>query len=92
MKRLHAIVEGRVQGVGFRAFVITRAHDLRLTGWVRNLSADAVEIVAEGEDVALARLELLLQKGPPLSRVDNVRNDYSTPTGEFTGFHVRSDA
>ena len=90
MKRLHAIVEGRVQGVGFRAFVLTRARDLQLTGWVRNRSDNEVEVVAEGEDIALARFELLLQKGPTLSRVDNIRSDYTPPTGEFSAFHVRN--
>lgn len=92
MKRLHTIADGRVQGVGYRAYVIAHARELQLSGWVRNLASDQVEVVAEGEDVALYHLEMLLEKGPPLSRVDNVQTEYEPPTGEFTNFHVRSNA
>lgn len=89
MKRLHAVVEGRVQGVYYRDFVRQHAHRLQLTGWVQNRPDGTVEILAEGEDVALTHLTLCLEKGSPLSRVDEVNTTYSTPTGEFTDFHVR---
>ncbi|MHB9131303.1 MAG: acylphosphatase [Armatimonadota bacterium] len=89
MKRLHAMVEGRVQGVGFRDFVCRHAHDLRLTGWVTNRSDGELEVVAEGEDTALAHLVWFLEKGPPAALVDEVRTSYSLSTGEFEDFHVR---
>lgn len=88
MKRLHAIVEGRVQGVYFRDFVCRRAEELGVTGWVRNVTDGTVEVLAEGENFAITRLVLALEKGPPHSRVDEVRTSYQLPTGEFADFHI----
>ena len=88
MKRMHAIVEGRVHGVGYRDYVRTQAKRLQVTGWVRNLPDDRVEVLAEGEDVAITHLELLLEKGPPLSRIDDVYPTYSAPNGEFSDFII----
>jgi acylphosphatase len=89
MKRLHAIVTGRVQGVYFRDFVQEQARRLQVTGWVRNTPDGAVEVVAEGEDVALSHLELLLEKGPPMARVEDVKATYSLPSGEYADFVIR---
>ncbi|HEY3416012.1 MAG TPA: acylphosphatase [Armatimonadota bacterium] len=89
MKRLHATVEGRVQGVGYRDYVRTQARNLHLRGWVRNLPNGNVEVMAEGEDVALQHLLLVLEKGPSMSRVDEIETSYGSPTGEFSDFHVR---
>jgi len=89
VKRLHAIVEGRVQGVNFRSFVTREARKLNLTGWVRNQADGTVEVLAEGEDVALTHLVLSLEKGTPMSRVDEVQTSYSQPTGEFSEFVIR---
>ncbi|HEX2949214.1 MAG TPA: acylphosphatase [Armatimonadota bacterium] len=89
MKRLHAIVKGRVQGVYFRDFVNTHAEQLHLTGWVQNLPDGTVEVTAEGEDAALSHLKLFLEKGSPMSRVDDVDATYSGPTGEYTAFEIR---
>jgi len=89
MKRLRATVEGRVQGVGYRDFVRTQARNLHLKGWVRNLPNGNVEVTAEGEDVALAHLVIMLEKGPSMSRIDDVQVAYSASTGEFSEFHVR---
>jgi acylphosphatase len=63
---LHAIVHGRVQGVGFRYFVLSHARSLRLVGTVRNLADGSVEVYAEGERAALAHLERDLRRGPPV--------------------------
>ena len=89
MRRLHAQVEGRVQGVGYSDYVQKRARELGLTGWVRNLDDGTVEVLAEGEDVALSRLALSLEKGPPLSRVDEVHSTYELPSGMFSAFIIR---
>ena len=89
MKRLHAIVTGRVQGVYYRDFVREQARRLQVTGWVRNMPDGAVEVVAEGEEVALSQLEMLLEKGPPSARVEEVEATSDMPTGEFTDFVIR---
>jgi acylphosphatase len=88
--RLTAIVEGRVQGVGFRAFVMDRATTLRLSGWVRNRWDGTVELVAEGERAALEKLLSAARRGPPSAFVSNVKSEWGEATGEFTRFSARS--
>ena len=63
-------IQGRVQGVGFRAFVCDRARELGLRGWVRNRADGSVEAAAAGPEAALDRLGPLLLQGPPRARVD----------------------
>ncbi len=89
-KRLHAVVQGRVQGVGFRYFVIERARDLQLVGFCRNLSNGDVEVVAEGEEGALEALVAALRQGPHMAHVERVRAVQLPATGEFTSFRVSS--
>jgi acylphosphatase len=66
------IVSGRVQGVGFRWFVMREATRLDLAGYVRNLPDGSVEVVAEGPPAGLASLESALRHGPPAARVQAV--------------------
>ena len=69
----HYLVQGRVQGVGFRWYVHREAAQLELRGWVRNTEAGAVEVVAAGPAKALEELEAALHKGSRGSRVDRVQ-------------------
>ena len=80
------LVSGRVQGVGFRYFTQDIARREGLTGLVRNLHDGRVEIVAEGEETAVDRLEAALRQGPPRSRVDQVEVDALAPTAGYVGF------
>ena len=73
--RLHVLVRGRVQGVGFRWFVREVGRDLGLAGWVRNRADGTVEVAAEGEPQMLERLRDMLREGPngaTVSAVDDV--------------------
>lgn len=88
--RLHAIVEGRVQGVGFRYFVQEVAEVLELTGWVRNRWDGSVEVMAEGERDRLEKLLGALRQGPRVSYVETVSPQWLPATGEFPRFSVRS--
>ncbi len=87
--RLHAFVSGRVQGVGFRYFVLREAQDLRLTGWVGNLHDGRVEVVAEGDHPALNQLLIKLRHGPVSSDVRDVDYAFSDARGDFSGFSPR---
>jgi acylphosphatase len=87
--QLYAIVEGRVQGVGFRYFVEENAVVLGLTGWVRNRWDGTVEVKAEGPRPALERLLAALQRGPRSAFVTNLKTDWLPATGEFASFRVR---
>ena len=66
------VVSGRVQGVGYRNWMICAARDLRLRGWVRTLNGSAVEIHATGEEEAMAVLIEACHQGPRLAQVDHV--------------------
>lgn len=87
--RLHAIVTGRVQGVGYRYFVLDVAQELALRGTVRNLRGGGVEVVAEGDRAALERLAAALRQGPPSARVTNVQLSWFEPSGHFAGFSIQ---
>jgi acylphosphatase len=87
-ERLHAIVEGRVQGVGFRYFVMTAAKELQLAGWVRNRFDGSVEVTAEGPRKELETLIFFLRKGPRSSFVSGVSTHWQQATHEFTRFDV----
>jgi acylphosphatase len=89
LARLHATVEGRVQGVGFRAFVEQSAEMLHLRGWVRNRWDGSVEVTAEGERQDLEKLLAALWRGPRASGVGDVHSEWLPATGEFTHFSVR---
>jgi acylphosphatase len=69
---LHFLVQGRVQGVGFRWFVHREASELSLSGWVRNTEDGDVEVVASGAPADLAELRVSLRKGPRGARVDRI--------------------
>ena len=88
MERLHAVVHGDVQGVGFRYFVQRKAEQLGLTGWVRNNDDGTVELVAEGEHDQLEQLKRVLLEGPRMSRVDRVETKWSSGTGGLRGFEL----
>jgi acylphosphatase len=89
-ERLHLWVTGRVQGVGFRAFVAQTANNLGLTGWVRNVGYDQVETVAEGQREDLEEFSLLVRGGPRASRVEESRVEWLSASSEFGNFTVRS--
>jgi len=88
--RLHARVIGRVQGVGFRYYVLTAATELGLTGWVRNRRDGSVEVLAEGDMDHLKNLAGALERGSRSSAVKEVRTNLQSANGEFGSFLVRS--
>jgi acylphosphatase len=91
LERVHMVVEGDVQGVGFRAFVQATALPLRLTGWVRNTNSGDVEVMAEGSRNDLEMLVLSVKRGPMHATVENVQVNWLPATGEFTDFRITFD-
>lgn len=87
--RLHAVVEGRVQGVNFRYYTVRTARRLGVTGWVANRWDGTVETVAEGPRAALESFLAFLHEGSPAAHVTRVNFRWEQPTGEFTDFTVR---
>lgn len=89
MQRLHAVVHGRVQGVGFREFVRHAAMSHGVTGYVRNSDdGRSVEVVAEGNEVAIGSLLAALHSGPRFSKVERVDAEYVEAGGGFSRFSV----
>lgn len=68
-------ITGRVQGVGFRDWVLQAGQRLGLTGWVRNRSDGAVEALIVGDEAAVGRMIEACRRGPPLARVDEIDVD-----------------
>ncbi len=89
MASLHATVQGRVQGVFFRAAVEERALQLGLTGYVRNRPGNMVEVTAEGEKPNLEKLVEFLKVGPPAANVKDVGTTWGEFTGSFSNFRIR---
>ena len=86
---LRAVIHGRVQGVGFREFVYTRARFLGVTGYVRNLpDGRSIEVVAEGTRQALEQLLEYLRQGPRSARVDGVEAEWGEAGGRYSRFGV----
>ena len=88
-QRLYAMIDGVVQGVGFRAFVVDRAAALRLTGWVRNTYNGQVEVIAEGPRPALEKLLNHLRVGPRMAFVSEIHHEWQPSTGEFRSFVIQ---
>jgi acylphosphatase len=89
-RAFRAFVRGRVQGVGFRQFVWTRAHALGVKGYVRNgPDGYSVEVLAEGPEETLHRLLSHLHRGPYMARVDKVDVEWQEAGGRFQSFDVR---
>lgn len=86
--RLHAIVHGYVQGVGFRDFVSRTGRRLGLAGEVRNRPDGTVEVIAEGERPALEELLAALSRGPSEAEVQRVDAQWETARGTVAGFRI----
>ena len=87
MARATALVRGRVQGVGYRAFVRRHALDLGLTGHAENLADGRVEVVLEGDRLEIEHLLIALGRGPAHAEVEGVDVTWSQPAG-VRGFHA----
>lgn len=83
MPVVHIEVAGKVQGIGFRAFVQQQARGLHLAGWVRNLSSGNVEIAASGSDESVRELLDLVRTGPPGATVKQVISLVPQPSLEL---------
>jgi acylphosphatase len=90
MERLEATVRGRVQGVGFRYYVLRIANRRGLTGWVANEADGSLRCVVEGPPEELDRIEETLRRGPEGAIVETVQAVRMPATGRFERFEVRS--
>jgi acylphosphatase len=89
MRRLHAIVHGRVQGVGYRASTFDEARQLGLAGWVRNRHDGTVEVLAEGSEANLRSFLAYLHRGPWAAEVTSVIEDWAEAVGAPQPFQLK---
>lgn len=86
--RAHVVIEGRVQGVFFRASTRDEARKLSINGWVRNLPNGDVEALFEGDKAAVSRMLAWCYKGSPYAAVHKVNVSYEAYVGDQEGFFV----
>jgi acylphosphatase len=87
--RVHVVVTGRVQGIGFRFSTVDQARRLGVQGWVRNEADGSVEVLAEGERGAVEGLVRFLHRGPPGARVEDVALRWAPHGGDLGPFTAR---
>lgn len=87
--RLHILIDGRVQGVGFRFFTRRQASILGITGYAKNLVNGKVKVVAEGRESYLEEFVEKLKRGPSMARVTDIKIDRKKYKGEFRSFSIR---
>ncbi len=88
VERVHGVIRGDVQGVGFRYFLVREAHSLGLRGWVRNRDDGTVEFVAEGPRPELEELLDAARRGPSHARVSGVQAEWSGASGGLPPFDL----
>lgn len=89
MPEFHAVISGRVQGVGFRYFVQRLAAQRNIKGFTRNLPDGDVEVAGQGPRPALDALLEDIQRGPSMSRVTNINVVWHEKEQHFDGFNIR---
>ncbi|MFS0655863.1 acylphosphatase [Bacillus sp. 179-C3.3 HS] len=89
MIHYHAIVKGRVQGVGFRYFVQSEATHRGIKGWVRNTEEGHVELKVEGEEQAIHDFLQAVRKGSPFSKVTDFQTNPLTEIAHYSTFRIQ---
>lgn len=87
--RLHTLIEGRVQGVGFRYATCAQARALGLAGWVRNLADGRVEAVFEGPRKTLNDMLAWIHDGPRFADVQQVEATWESGEPQYDSFRLR---
>jgi len=88
MKRVHLIISGYVQGIGFRAWFARSARQLQVTGWVKNREDGTVEAVCDGPPEELKKILEVARTGPETSWVDDVVIEWLEPSELFHEFKI----
>ena len=86
----HVFISGFVQGVGFRRFVKHHAIKLGLTGWVKNLADNRVEVLLQGSKEQIEKIIAVCKKGAFLSEVKDVAVEWEDTSESFNSFEIHS--
>ncbi len=88
-KRLELIAYGKVQGIGFRTYILIKGRELGVNGYVRNKSNNTIEVVAEGSEKNLMKLKNFVESGYFPARIEKVHAYWSPATREFNNFEIK---
>lgn len=89
MGQVHLLISGFVQGIGYRAFVRNQAQKLGIVGWVRNLSDNRVEVVAQSPDKkTLEKFIKICERGPFLSEIKDISIEWQEANEIFSDFKI----
>ena len=88
MKSIHAYYEGKVQGVGFRASILSLAKGYEVTGWVKNLPDGRVEVFLNGEDSEVDDFLLGISESHLAGHIENVSIQSGSPEPGMRGFRI----
>ena len=88
IKRVHAVIYGKVQGIYFRAYAQAEGTKIGVKGWVRNRTDGTVEAVVEGEEAQVEQMVEWLKKGSPGAQILKVETKEERPVGEAQ-FNIR---
>jgi acylphosphatase len=88
-RRAEIVINGLVQGVGFRYFIMRHAQQLGLTGYTKNLYSGEVQTVVEGEVSQIEELFSIIRSGPSHSSVKDAKIYWSDNQDEFSSFQIR---
>lgn len=88
-KAIKVAVEGRIQGVGYRAFIQQKATKLGLKGYIRNSGGSEVEVVAEGAEDSLEELLDFLESGPTRAEIEDVSWQWIDLSGDYIRFSIK---
>ena len=88
MLTINALYEGKVQGVGFRASILSLAKGYEVTGWVRNLADGRVEVFASGETSEVEDVLLVIRESHLAGHIENESVIPSTPDTRVRGFRI----
>lgn len=89
MMQAHVYISGFVQGVGFRAYIRSKARKIGVNGWIRNLSDNRVEAVLQGDKNAIEKVISYCKKGPFFANVTNITIDWEKENEIFSEFTKR---
>ena len=88
-ERLHVVISGRVQGVGYRQSTCSKAIQLNLNGWVRNRSDGRVEAVFVGPRNLQVQMLEWCRQGPSFAKVTDVQANWEEQTEAYHSFEIR---
>jgi acylphosphatase len=88
MKTFHYLISGQVQGVAFRHYTVREAERLGISGTVRNLPDDRVEVFAQGDEAQISQFESFLHIGPRAAAVERVEREVVEQDEVFRGFDI----